>query len=406
MDAFAYDPQAPARDLRMTRALAGLSLLAGVGVLVLLVSSLGHGLDEDWIVGSWVLAGVQIVAGIMGFGIGRRGVERAKTLGLPVALARATSLRVWSILSLVVGLFGFLGGLAGFALIVLANLGGAMVGGAWGRPLRIGGKTVGATLGKGARWADGPRPHVGDLDASTRRALGAMWLHDASKEHGSVPAFAELTWQLAALGAPAGLLARCQRSALQEIEHAQLCFAAAEAYLDAEIEVGPIDAAPPRLPAMRDAARLARRVARQTLEDGCLIEDLNADFAERAHELARDPAMRSLTARIADEEREHADLAWDILRFCIAIDPSVAPHVRRRLDRLPRSIEIPYPVEVVETIVGADARALAAHGRVPFREWAPLFAARREATIDRVLAMLDESAPGRERLAAAAFASH
>jgi hypothetical protein len=389
MDAFALDPKAPSRDLRAARLCAGASLAAGVGALGLMYASLSESLDVGMLLGVLALVGGQLLVGLMGFGIGRRGVERARTLALPVALARAGSLRAWAIASLVIGLFGIFGGLATVILLLLSQLGGAMLGGAWGRPLRVGGKSVGAAVGRGLRWADGPRPDVADLDDDTRRALGMMWLHDATKEHGSVPAFAELTWQLAALGAPARLLARCQHSALQEIDHAQRCFAACETYLQREIAVGPIAAAPPRLPAMRGAARLARRVARQTLEDGCLIEDLNADFAERAHALATDPAMRSLTAIIAREEREHADLAWDILLWCMEVEPSVADHVRRRLARLPRAIEIPYDLATAEAIARADADALAAHGRVPFAEWRPLFEARREATVARVRALLD-----------------
>lgn len=404
MDAFAIDSRAPGRDLRAARLLAGASLLAGIAVLALLWLAISNRVEASMVLGAMAMGVLQIVLGLIGFGVGRRGVERAKALALPVALAQATSLRTWSILSLVIGLFGFLGGFVGFALLILVNMGGAMLGGAWGRPLRVGSKTVGATLGRGDRWADGPRPFVSGMDEPTRYALGVMWLHDATKEHGSVPAFAQLTWQLAALGAPAHLLVRCQTSALQEIDHAKRCFAAAETYLDCEIAVGPIDALAPRLPGMGSAARLARRVARQTLEDGCFVEDLNADFAERAHALATDPAMRSLAACIAREEREHADLAWDILRWCLRAQPGVVAHVRRHRDRLPRSIEIPYDITAVETIQQADAGVLAAHGRVPFEEWTPLFQARREATVRRVDALLSEVETC-EPVAAAAVAS-
>jgi hypothetical protein len=134
-----------------------------------------------------------------------------------------------------------------------------------------------------------------------------------------------------------------------------------------------------------------------------LIEDLNADFAERAHVLATDPAMSSLTAIIAHEEREHAALAWDILRFCIALDPRVAHAVQRRLDRLPKHIVIPYDTATAKLIGRADANALAAHGRVPFSEWTALFEHRRAATIARtreLLAHREDIAPEAARASA------
>ncbi|MCX4248010.1 hypothetical protein [Paraliomyxa miuraensis] len=398
MDMPAFDRDAVSRELRKTRALALSALVSGLGVIggVALVLVDLEEVTLLFIAGCVVL---QVVLGLLGFGVGRRGVERIKALRLPVELTEAGPLRRWSIFSLVVAICGVLGGLLLVGLVLLiAAAGAGMAGGAWGRPLRVGSRTVGATLRtsmgtaleRGHRWADGHRPRVEPLDEATRHALGMMWLHDASKEHGSVPAFAQLTWQLAALGAPAELLARCQHSALQEIDHAQRCFAAAEAYLDTEIGVGPIPAIVSGSSSTRGPVRLACLVARQTLEDGCFIEDLNADFAERAHTLARDSAMRSLTACIAREEREHAALAWDILRFCVELHPRVAAHVRSRLDRLPIAIEIPYAISTMETIARADPQALAEHGRVPFDEWTPLFEMRRERTLQRVRALLDE----------------
>lgn len=339
----------------------------------------------------------QLVFGFMAFTVGRAAADEADALNLPVRLAAEAPLRNWSALGLVVALLGMVGAALGVWLIMLVGSALGAMGGAWGRPLRIGGEQARAELGAGTRWAEGPRPRVDDLDGTTRAALGRMWLHDAIKEHGSVPAFAQLSWELASLGAPASLLARCQQSALQEIDHAQRCFAAVETYLDAPVRVGAIDAATPGLSRRGDALRCATKVALETLEDGCLIEDLNADFAERAHRLATDPAMSSLTAIIAREEREHAALAWDILRFCIALDARVAAAVRRRLDRLPTSIVIPYDHATAKLITRADAAALAAHGRVPFSEWAALYERRRAATIERARALL---APSVLRIAA------
>ncbi|MCA9709137.1 MAG: hypothetical protein KDK70_25055, partial [Myxococcales bacterium] len=317
----------------------------GAGGTVIVVTTALIALD-DWSAIALVPVAMlaQVILGLLAFGTGRAGVARRRRLAAPVPLEETVQLRRWSIIGLVTAIFGMVGGLVAIGLVVLVIAAFGAAGGAWGRPLRVGRKTVAARLDRGGhRWADGPAPEVDDLDPDTRRALGLLWLHDAKKEQASVPAFAQLTWQLAVVGAPSELLERCQHSAQQEIDHARRCFSVVEAYLGQEQTVGPIDEVPARLSLRGGRRRCITRVALETLEDGCLIEDLNADFAERAHALATDPAARSLTACIAREEREHAELAWDIVAWCVAQDPRVARAVRRRLDRLPRRVLAPYP---------------------------------------------------------------
>lgn len=103
-------------------------------------------------------------------------------------------------------------------------------GGAWGRPLRVRGRQLHPELRGGTDWTLGARPDPAGLDPATRRALEALWLHDAQKEHASVPAFSRISWILAALGAPAELLEGAHRAALEEIDHTRRCFALAAGY--------------------------------------------------------------------------------------------------------------------------------------------------------------------------------
>ena len=46
---------------------------------------------------------------------------------------------------------------------------------------------------------------------------------------------------------------------------------------------------------------------------------------------ATDPAVRQLLIRIINEESEHAELAWDALRWCIR---EGGPEVRSRLEQI------------------------------------------------------------------------
>ncbi len=363
------------------------------GGLVLLSVGVAIGLEAGEPLIVTLLAWIsQVVTGFTGWMRARAALRRIDQLQLPVEMVVQLQLRRWRVISLIGAILGLIGGLVVVALgVLLAMALSGSVAGAWGRPLRFGGKEKGATLGDfGYDWAEGPRPGVEDLDAPTREALGRMWLHDAKKEHGSVPAFAQVTWQLAMLGAPAGLLERCHHAALQEIEHTRRCFALSGTYLGRSIGVGPIEGLPARLPYVGNRTKVAITVALESLEDGCLIEDLNADFAERAAVLAVDPAAKALATTIAREEREHAELAWDILRWCVELDAKVRTAVAARVQQLPHKVLVPYSIETMECIRRADGDALTRHARVPLEEWARIHHERREATVARVEAMLAE----------------
>ncbi len=54
-----------------------------------------------------------------------------------------------------------------------------LAGAAWGRPLRVNNLQTHADLTPGSDWTSGDQPKVDDLDIPTRRALQALWLHDA-----------------------------------------------------------------------------------------------------------------------------------------------------------------------------------------------------------------------------------
>ncbi len=373
----------------MVRKDAHAALWLGAATFLAIVLSFATRGVGMWLVAipiSWI---AQIVVGLRGWARGRRILREHERLSPTMPLADTREVRKWTNVALAVALLGVVGGLLviGLGALLVMSL-GAMAG-AWGRPLRAGGRSVAADLqGGGHRWAKGPRPDVTALDEDTREALGRMWQHDAIKEHGSVPAFAQLTWQLAAAGAPDDLLERCHVSAIQEIEHTRRCFALCETYLGRTFEVGPIAALASTPSAHHGRRRLVESIALDTLEDGCLIEDLNADFAEVAHALAKDPAAAALAAMIAREEREHADLAWDILAWCLQTEPAIASVVARRVARLPDHVVVPYSAQTMAVICRADPAQMAAHARVPMAQWPEIFARRRAATIERAEALL------------------
>jgi hypothetical protein len=154
----------------------------------------------------------------------------------------------------------------------------------------------------------------GDLTAAERAALGARWLANARMEHASVAAFSQLSLQLAALGAPAHLLAATHRAALEEIEHACASFAIARALTGEPHTAGAI----PALRTAGDGGCDLVRLAVDSLVDGCLAEGIAADAAARGAERASESLIRRTMTMIARDEAGHATLAWDILAWCVA----------------------------------------------------------------------------------------
>jgi hypothetical protein len=298
----------------------------------------------------------------------------------------------------VLGIFGAFGGLllaaggpVGWFFGMAATALGSM-GGAWGRPLRVKGRQLHPSLREGSDWTAGDRPDPSDLDDATRAALEALWLHDAQKEHASVPAFARVSWLLAAVGAPAELTEWTHRAALEEIDHTQRCFALAAGYGG---RCHSVEAMPDLLLGGLDArANPLMTLAVESLSDGCQLEDFNADVAAECARVCQEPVTRAVLEQIAREERSHAELSWALLEWLVrdhgrlvrkSIDQALAD-----LDRYPRPTAV--SAEKRALVERADPDALRAHGRLPDERWAALWDARLAATRVRVAEVLGQRA--------------
>jgi hypothetical protein len=173
-----------------------------------------------------------------------------------------------------------------------------------GRRWRSGGlsSTAGAMPGTG--WGS---PAQRPLDPD----LAESWTAAALAEHASVAAFAELSIALMHHAAPAALVARCHAAALDEVRHAEARFAVASAYAGRPITPGPL---PVTLRPIPDLPGLAV----ESVVDGCWTEGLAAvRAAEQAHRSTH-PGDADVLAAIAHDETAHAELAWDIVAFCVA----------------------------------------------------------------------------------------
>lgn len=229
-----------------------------------------------------------------------------------------------------------------------AGLAAAVIGAAWtvldayllhwfffmphskGRLLRIGGKAVRARSIRSTDWVEeGATALPGDLslDRAQRQRLAAVWTLYASMEHASVPAFGRLAESLVRLGAPAALVRRAHEAALDEIRHAQRCYAVASALSGAPVGPAPLAALDdrPRSPA-RERRTLLVELAHGSLRDGALAEGVAAANA-RAAAAQADPWVRPLLTEIATDEARHAQLGADVVAWCLGCEPSIAAEI-------------------------------------------------------------------------------
>ena len=123
-------------------------------------------------------------------------------------------------------------------------------------------------------------------------------------EAASIPAFLRLARELADHGAPAGLIARAEEAARDEVRHA-----AGFARLREALGAGPL--ADPMIPPPT-ATRSLAELALENAVEGCVRETFGALLAHYQAETATDGDLRQLLTTIAEDETRHAELAWDL----------------------------------------------------------------------------------------------
>jgi len=177
---------------------------------------------------------------------------------------------------------------------------------------------------------EGRRP-LGHIElAHGGTELAEHLAHCAHLEAAAVTAFDDLVVALSRWNAPASLVERCRRARAQEVEHAA-------AVADEALRRGATVCPPSRTP--RELSLLA--VALDNAVEGCVHEAWAALRARWVAEHAREPELRRLYTRLADDELEHAQLSWDLHAWLLdQLDASarigVETALARALGRLPQ----------------------------------------------------------------------
>jgi hypothetical protein len=174
--------------------------------------------------------------------------------------------------AVVIGVITSLLGVASAGLIALVWAGAGV--GPGGRPFRRRSRIRTAEVERGAAWRSTFAPEVAGLDGPTRQALADHWLAEARMEHASIASFSWLS-------------------------------------LD----------------------RL-RRLATESLLNGCFNEGWAARRMRAAAQQAADPIVRDVLSQLACDEERHVDLAWQIVAWCELRDPGTVPIVDGALARI------------------------------------------------------------------------
>ncbi|MEM7155313.1 MAG: ferritin-like domain-containing protein [Myxococcota bacterium] len=222
-----------------------------------------------------------------------------------------------------------------------------------GRPLLVAGRPVTAAAVPRDDWTAGPRPDALELSPMLRRRVAEYFVQAGQLEHASVASFARFTLELMSVGAPPELLVAAQQAGLDEIDHAQRCFALASHYGARPLGPGPLATA-----GAVPAATLEEVVV-AVIEEACIGETLAAIEARAALAHATVPAVRETLEVIAADELRHAELGWQTLRWALEVaDETLRMRLLARLELAIDKAEHDRPISMVDH----DRDALCRHG--------------------------------------------
>jgi hypothetical protein len=229
-----------------------------------------------------------------------------------------------------------------------------------GRPFTVDGHSRLPRVVARADWADAIALELPGLPPAARHSLALAWAQDGCFEHASIASFARFVLELLAMGAPASLVADAQRALLEETGHARAFFGLASAY--GERSVGP-DGLDIRdaLHSSHDPAAIAEGLVRE----GCIGETISALQLQVAAARATEPRVRARLVAIAEQELQHAELAWSALAWLLAQgDARVHERVAQTFAQAPAFVpraadasdELPSSVLHAHGRLGADER--------------------------------------------------
>jgi hypothetical protein len=295
----AGSPATTARPWRSTPALLAMSVLLFVGANV--ADTLGA--PAPVAIGIALTGGVVfVVTAVVAF---FRAIASIAALGRDVYAGKAEDVGE-SIVMIIGNLV-----MAGFGMLIAYV---STVGFSRGRQLRRFGRVLLPDLRPSPDWAT---PEMALSAESAPAGLAAQWRENGKTEHASVAAFARLTLDLMALGAPPALIASANRDALDEIRHTELCFAIARGFDGKSVSPGPFPQAQRVATLPRSRTLALAKLAVDSLVDGALHEGVSARIIAKLGQRCEVPAIRAALKEIAADEGRHAAHGWTVVAWCL-----------------------------------------------------------------------------------------
>jgi hypothetical protein len=224
-----------------------------------------------------------------------------------------------------------------------------------GRPLLVQDAPRVAKKSSRSDWTTALAPAIAMLTPEERATLAEMWARDAASEHASIASFSRFSLQLLALGAPADLVEAAHLAALDEARHARDAYALASAYSGESIGPGTLDVNG-ALDHIADVT--LARLAIETFEQGCVGETMAAWDAREKAALCNDSHVRDVLARVAEDEEQHAELAWRTVVWAVrAGGAEVKLALEESLARISASSDISQN-SLFTSVIAPCARAL------------------------------------------------
>lgn len=265
-----------------------------------------------------------------------------------------------------------------------------------GRPLRRKGEPLlpeagpcGAPPSWGASTDDASfEIDVASIPQDVRLVLAAAWLADARAEHASVAAFSRLALDLLALNAPPELVLAAHRAATDEVHHARIGYSLASRYAGESLEpsgYGSIAGVEAREVSLASVAR--ESLVEGVVGEGACSARLLADAAR-----AVDPIVAGHLMQLAHDEARHAELARDVVRFCVSKAGSgLARELTAALSASPAS---------ATTSTDSNDETLVRHGRSSASDWRDAHRSARTEALGFLASLVERGpmAPAKARL--------
>jgi hypothetical protein len=280
----------------------------GVSVLVILIAIVLNGLGAPP-----PIAAVVAMTGAVLFALTTLIALFRAVYGI-VALLRAVHAGTTDGYGFGESLIAILGNLlmAGFGMLIAYV---STVGFSRGRQLRRFGRVLLPTLRTSPAWTTPEMVLEGHEGAPS--GLADQWRENGKTEHASVAAFARLTLDLMALGAPPTLIAAANQDALDEIRHTELCFSLARALDGKSVSPGPFPQAQRVATLPRSRTLALAKLAVDSLVDGALHEGVSARIIAKLAQRCEVPAIRAALKEIAADEGRHAAHGWAVVGWCL-----------------------------------------------------------------------------------------